>query len=271
MEQMEQFAFNESAWRLSSFIIIFLIMAAVETALPRRKRRHSRAVRWFSNFGILIADFLTIAAFGFLVPIAAVATAFYAQKIGFGLFVWLDWPVWLEYVLAFALLDFVIWFQHVITHKIPLLWRLHKVHHSDHDLDASSALRFHPLEIIFSIFFKSAFVLLLGAPAFIVFVFEAAVNGGALFNHANFKLPLKLDKYIRWLIVTPDMHRIHHSVIRVETDSNYGFGLSIWDRIFGTYRDQPKDGHDGMVLGLSQYQDDKAVKLGWILTLPFRK
>lgn len=268
---MEQFAFNESAWRLSSFIIIFLIMAGVETLLPRRKRRHSRVVRWFGNFGILIADFATIAAFGFLVPIAAVSTAFFAQKIGFGLFVWLDWPVWLEYVLAFMALDFVIWFQHLITHKIPLLWRLHRVHHTDHDLDASSAVRFHPLEIIFSILFKSVFVLLLGAPAFIVFVFEAAVNGSALFNHANFKLPLAVDKYMRWLIVTPDMHRIHHSVIRAETDSNYGFGLSIWDRIFRTYCDQPKDGHEDMVLGLTPYQEDGPEKLSWILMLPFRK
>jgi sterol desaturase/sphingolipid hydroxylase (fatty acid hydroxylase superfamily) len=157
-----------------------------------------------------------------------------------------------------------------VTHKIPILWRFHRVHHTDEDLDASSAIRFHPVEIVFSIFVKAAAVVLLGAPALVVVVFEALVNGSALFNHANMKLPASVDRVIRLVFVTPDMHRIHHSVVRRETDSNYGFALSLWDRLFRTYNAEPEAGHDGMVVGLDTWQDEAPTRLLWSLSLPFR-
>ena len=245
-------------------------MTALEAWLPRRKRRFSRTQRWTTNFGVMIADYIAVAAVTFVIPITATLTAIWAETSGWGLLNFVGWPVWLEWLIAFLVLDFVIWGQHLITHKIPVLWRLHRVHHSDEDLDATSAVRFHPLEIIFSIFVKSLAVVLLGAPAVVVVLFEATVNGTAVFNHANFRLPLGVDKWVRYLLVTPDMHRVHHSIIHRETDSNYGFALSIWDRIFGTYNDQPEKGHEGMTIGLEEWQDDAPTKLGWTLALPFR-
>ncbi|MBL4599180.1 MAG: sterol desaturase family protein, partial [Rhizobiaceae bacterium] len=168
-------------------------------------------------------------------------------------------------------LDFAIWFSHLASHKVPIFWRIHRMHHSDIDIDVTTAIRFHPVEIILSMFWKYLIVLALGAPAASVLVFEIVLNGGALFNHANFKLPLSIDKVLRLLIVTPDMHRVHHSIIRKETDSNYGFNLSIWDRMFGTYIDQPSKGHDEMTIGLKEWQDEKPARLDWILMVPFRK
>lgn len=266
---MTIFGLSDGALRFSIFVSIFVIMALLEAWLPRRERRFKRVQRWRTNFGVLFADYLAIAAVTLVIPVTALITAFWATSNGWGLFNLVDLPIWLEWIIAFAVLDFVIWGQHVITHKIPLLWRLHRVHHSDEDLDASSAVRFHPLEIVFSIFVKSLAVLLLGAPAALVVLFEIVLNGSALFNHANFKLPLVLDKVLRLIIVTPDMHRVHHSTINKETDSNYGFALSIWDHMFGTYIDQPEKGHKGMVVGLSQWQDEAPTKLGWTLLLPF--
>ncbi len=206
-----------------------------------------------------------------LVPISALFAAIYAKQWGFGVFNWLELPIWLEWLIAFLVLDFVIWAQHWATHKVPVLWRLHRVHHSDHDIDASTAIRFHPLEIVFSIFVKAAAVILLGAPAVLVVIFEGVVNGTALFNHANFKLPLWLDKIIRPILVTPDMHRVHHSVDVGETNSNYGFALSVWDRVFGTYIDQPAAGHDKMIIGLKEYQNEGPENLLWSLKFPFAR
>lgn len=267
---MTFFGLSEGALRFSIFAAIFLIMTALEAWWPRRERRFPRSQRWPTNLGVLAADYIAVAAVTFVIPITATLTAIWAEANGWGLFNFVDWPVWLEWIIAFAALDFVIWAQHVITHKIPILWRIHRVHHSDEDLDATSAVRFHPLEIVLSIFIKSLALILLGAPPELVVVFEATVNGSALFNHANFRLPLALDKWLRYLIVTPDMHRVHHSVIHRETDSNYGFALSIWDRIFRTYVDQPEKGHDGMTVGLNEWQDDAPTRLGWTLALPFR-
>lgn len=266
---MTFFGLSEGAFRLTLFAGIFLIMALLEAWLPRRKRRHTRAKRWTTNFGIMAADYVAVLAVTFVIPVTAIVTAHFATENGWGLLNIVGMPAWLEWLIAIVVLDFVIWGQHVLTHKIPILWRLHRVHHSDEDLDATSAVRFHPLEILFSIIVKSIAVLLLGPAAVVVVIFEALVNGSALFNHANFRLPLGIDKWTRLLFVTPDMHRVHHSIIPRETDSNYGFALSIWDRLFGTYIDQPSKGHDDMIVGLSEWQAGEPAKLGWSLALPF--
>lgn len=268
------FGLSEGAFRFSLFATIFLVMAILETLLPRRPRRFKRHKRWVANFGVLIANYVVTFAvtyvMAFILPVTVIITAMAAEANGWGLFGRVAWPAWLEWTLAFILLDFVIWAQHLVTHKVPLLWRLHRVHHSDEDFDTTTAVRFHPLEILFSILVKISAVLLLGPPAVLVVIFEATVNGSALFNHANLRLPLPLDRALRWIIVTPDMHRVHHSVIHRETDSNYGFALSIWDRLFHTYNDQPEKGHDAMTIGLSEWQDERPTRLDWTLMLPFR-
>lgn len=266
---MTFFGLSEGALRFSIFAAVFLIMTGLEAWLPRRARRFPRGQRWRTNIGVMLSSYLAVGAVTFLIPITATISAIIAETNNWGLFNLVDWPIWLEWLIAFLVLDFVIWAQHVITHRIPILWRVHRVHHSDEDLDATSAVRFHPIEIVLSVFIKALAVVLLGAPAALVVVFEAVVNGSAIFNHANFRLPLWLDRWLRTLIVTPDMHRVHHSIINRETDSNFGFALSIWDRIFGVYNDQPEKGHDGMTIGLAEWQDDAPTKLGWTLALPF--
>ena len=271
---MEDLGFSEGTWRFGSFIAIFVMMIVLEALWPRRERRHSRVRRWSTNIGIMASSYLTVSLVtlilaNLLVPITAVLASVYAKQWGFGLFNWFDWPVWVEWLVAFFVLDFVIWGQHWATHKIPILWRLHRVHHSDHDIDASTAIRFHPLEIVFSIFVKAAAIIVVGAPAVLVVIFEGVVNGTALFNHANYKLPIWLDRIIRPILVTPDMHRIHHSVEVGETNSNYGFALSVWDRIFSTYIDQPAAGHDDMVIGLKDHQDDGPQNFVWTIWFPF--
>lgn len=267
---MTFFGLSEGLFRFSLFAGIFLVMASVETFWPRRVRRHSRPTRWVTNLGMLIASYAATLAVTFVIPVTAVITAMFAETHGWGLFNLVDWPIWLEYFLGFIILDFVIWGQHLITHKVPVLWRLHRVHHTDEDMDATTAVRFHPLEILFSIAVRSAAVLLIGPTAIVVVLAEAIVNGSAVFNHANFRIPEPVDRWLRKLIVTPDMHRVHHSVIPSETDSNYGFALSIWDHVFGTYVDQPELGHAEMKIGLAEWQDDAPTRLGWTLVLPFR-
>ncbi len=267
---MSYFGLSEGALRFAIFAVFFLGMAGLETWLPRRQRRYPRHRRWITNVGVLVADYLAVAAVTFLIPITAAITAIWATSRGWGLFNAVDWPVWLEWLIGFAVLDLVIWGQHFIFHKVPVLWRIHRVHHADEDIDATTAIRFHPLEILISIAVKSGAVVLLGPPALLVVLFEALINGTALFNHANLKLPLWLDKWLRFVLVTPDMHRVHHSVIETEIDSNYGFALSVWDRVFHTYTDQPEKGHEGMTVGLSDWQDEAPTQLGWTLSLPFR-
>lgn len=267
---MSIFGISEPIFRFSIFAGMFLVMAVLEAWLPRRQRRHARGGRWFTNLGMMAASYLSVLAVTFVVPVTAVITAMFAEANGWGLFNMVDWPVWLEYLIGFVFLDFVIWAQHLVTHKVPVLWRLHRVHHTDEDLDATSAVRFHPLEIIFSIFVKSVAVLLVGPAAIVVVFAETIVNGSAVFNHANVRIPESVDRWVRMVLVTPDMHRVHHSIVRGETDSNYGFALSIWDRLFGTYVDQPAAGHDKMVLGLEEWQDDAPTRLDWSLALPFR-
>jgi len=259
---------HETAIRLSVFIGLFVLFALIEAVIPRRSRPEPRQKRWFVNWGLTILDTLTLRLMAIALPVMSVGAAVDAGVNGWGLFNAFAWPSWLEVVLAMLILDFAIWAQHLITHKIPLLWRLHQVHHSDRDMDVTTAIRFHPLEIALSMLLKIGLIYLLGPTAFAVILFEIILNGSALFNHANIRLSPRVDAIVRTVLVTPDMHRVHHSVYREEHDSNYGFSLSIWDRIFHTYVAQPKDGHDDMVIGL-RWQDKRPSNLIWNLKLPF--
>ena len=261
---------NEATIRLGIFLGLFAVFALAETLAPRRARVQPRRTRWVTNWSITIANTLVLRALAVGLPLLAVGAAIDAAQNGWGLFNSLGWPVWLEFVLAVLILDFAIWLQHLITHKIPVLWRLHRVHHADRDMDVTTAIRFHPIEIALSMFLKIGLVYAMGPAALAVVVFEILLNGTAMFNHANIKLPLAVDRVLRLVLVTPDMHRVHHSVHRSEHDSNYGFALSIWDRMFRTYIPQPGEGHDGMTVGL-QWQDDRPSTLGWSLALPFRR
>ncbi len=255
---------NEDTIRLSIFLGLLLLFALIEAAFPRKARVQTRPVRWFTNLAIIVIDSAALR----LLPLLAVGAAIHAGQIGWGLFNLLNWPYAVEVVLAILILDLAIWAQHLITHKVPLLWRFHRMHHADRDIDVTTALRFHPIEILFSMLLKIGLVYLLGPAALAVILFEIILNGTAMFNHANIRLPLGLDRLMRLVLVTPDMHRVHHSVHRAEHDSNYGFSLSIWDRIFRTYVAQPKDGHDDMVIGL-EWQDKRPSNLIWSLSLPF--
>ncbi len=260
---------NEVTIRLAVFLGLFALLALAEVLLPRRNRDIKRAPRWFANISLIIIDSITIRLMAAVLPVMAVTAAVDANAHGWGLLGLVAWPNWLEVILAILILDLVIWAQHLITHKIPFLWRLHQVHHADTDMDVTTAIRFHPIEIALSMLLKIVVIYALGPSAFAVILFEILLNGTAMFNHANINIPKSMDNIIRLLIVTPDMHRVHHSNIREEHDSNYGFSLSIWDRIFGTYVAQPAKGHDAMTVGL-QWQDEKPLKLGWSLLLPFR-
>jgi sterol desaturase/sphingolipid hydroxylase (fatty acid hydroxylase superfamily) len=204
------------------------------------------------------------------VPIAAVAAGFYAESNGIGLLNQVEWPGWLKVVIALLTLDLAIWAQHLVSHKVPIFWRLHQVHHADRDIDVTTAIRFHPIEIGLSMLWKIVVVLAIGASPLAVFLFEVILNGCAMFNHANLALPRWLDGILRLFIVTPDMHRVHHSVLHREHDSNYGFNLSVWDRLFRTYTAQPEGGHRGMTIGLPPYQNLNPSRFDWSLLLPFR-
>ncbi|MFK7901203.1 MAG: sterol desaturase family protein [Nitratireductor sp.] len=259
---------DETQIRLLIFIGLFLTLAVLEYLVPRRELRPLKAKRWFTNWAITIIDSLVLR---YVVKIVAVGGAVWAITNGFGLFNIVEAPYWLAFIVSFLVLDFAVWLSHVASHKIPIFWRIHRMHHSDVDIDVTTAIRFHPIEIILSMIYKYGVVLLLGAPVAAVLVFEIVLNGGAMFNHSNLKLPLWLDKWLRLIIVTPDMHRVHHSSEPVETDSNYGFNISVWDRMFKTYIDQPKLGHDEMQIGLKEWQDEKPARLDWSLLVPFRK
>jgi len=259
---------HETLIRLTAFLGLFALFALIETIWPRRDRVQARPGRWLTNIALVVIDSAATRLLALGLPLLAVGAALDAAANGWGLFNMTNWPLGLEILLAILIFDLAIWTQHLVTHKIPVLWRFHRVHHADRDLDVTSALRFHPVEILFSMLLKIGLVYLLGPAAIAVVLFEVILNGTAMFNHANIRLPLGLDRLIRTLLVTPDMHRVHHSDIRSEHDSNYGFALSIWDRLFGTYIEQPKQGHDRMTVGL-QWQDDRPARLGWVLALPF--
>ncbi|MEY3959929.1 MAG: hypothetical protein RIR14_583 [Pseudomonadota bacterium] len=261
---------HDLLWRLGVFAGLFALFATLEALAPRRARSQPRGARWFTNLSIVILDTLALRALAIALPLLAVGAALDAGRMGWGLFNALDWPLWLEVVLAILILDLAIWVQHLVTHKVPILWRFHRVHHADRDFDVTTALRFHPVEILASMMLKIGLVYLLGPAALAVLLFEIILNGTAMFNHSNLRLPLWLDRVVRLVLVTPDMHRVHHSIHRHEHDSNYGFALSVWDRMFRTYRPMPEAGHDKMTVGL-EWQDERPSRLAWALMLPFRK
>ena len=259
---------HEATIRLSFFLGIFAIMAVWEMLSPRRALTVSKTVRWANNLGLVAFNTVVLRL---LFPAAAVGMAAFAADQDWGLLNYLRAPTWLSVPVAVIALDFVIWLQHVMVHAVPALWRLHRVHHADPDYDLTTGTRFHPIEIILSMLIKFATIMVLGPPVVAVILFEVILNGMAMFNHGNVRLPQALDRGLRWLIVTPDMHRVHHSVEDDEANSNFGFNLSCWDRLFGTYRDQPRGGHDGMTIGIHGYRKPREVSwLPGMLALPFR-
>lgn len=261
----------EVALRLGAFVLIFGMMVWIERKRPKRPLRHARVARWPTNLAIVIIDSALVRLMASLaVPVAATAVADYAAQHGIGLMHWLGMSAIVAVPLSILVLDFAIWLQHVASHKISLFWRLHRMHHADQDIDVTTAIRFHPIEIALSMLWKIVWVLALGAPAVAVLLFEIILNGCAMFNHANAALPAGLDRVLRRFIVTPDMHRVHHSVRPDEHNSNFGFNFPFWDWIFRTYTPQPSAGHTGMTIGLSPYQAEGPTRLSWCLLLPFR-
>ena len=258
---------NEVSIRLGFFFSVFLIMASAEIIWPRRELSVSKTHRWISNLGIVVLNTIIIRL---LFPTAAVGIALIAESRQWGLLYLLQMPYLMSVLMSVVVLDFIIYAQHVLMHKIPVFWRLHRVHHVDLDFDVTTGGRFHPVEIVLSMLIKFGSILLLGAPAVAVVIFEVLLNATAMFNHSNVRLPLAVDSILRLFLVTPDMHRVHHSALRMETDSNYGFNLPWWDRLFGTYRAQPRAGHRAMTIGLENIREQKlCVNLVGMLKLPF--
>jgi sterol desaturase/sphingolipid hydroxylase (fatty acid hydroxylase superfamily) len=269
---MDLFGLSEPLIRFLAFAAIFAAMAAFELVAPRLERDEMRGAwksrRWMTNISVVVISSICLRI---LFPLAAVGAALWAQSSDSGLFNSIDVPTWIAAIAAFVILDFAIWLEHWASHRIPILWRIHRVHHSDRGFDLTTALRFHPLEIVISMAWKVLVVILVGAPPVAVLVFEIVLNGASMFNHANARLPGRLDRALRLFIVTPDMHRVHHSSEMRETNSNYGFNFSFWDRLFRTYRAEPMAGHHGIEIGLKEYRDDAPARLGWSLLLPFRR
>ena len=256
----------EGLLRLGTFAGVLVLMLALESLFPRRTRRCDRLLRWPANFAITLLNTMLVRL---LFPAAAVGFALAMTERDIGLFNQLSVPGPVAIVAAMLFLDLSIYAQHVIFHHVPVLWRIHRMHHTDLDLDVTSGARFHPLEIVLSMFIKCGVIAIVGAPATAVLLFEILLNAGSMFNHANMRLPAQLDHLLRILIVTPDMHRVHHSVRPTETNSNYGFNLSCWDRLFHTYTEQPRDGHEGMVIGLREFQTLDELRISRMLALPF--
>jgi len=257
---------HEAAIRMSFFVGIFLAVALVELIVPRRALTTSKKSRWFGNIGIVFIDTFMLRL---LAPAGAVGVSVWIGHQGWGLLNTVEWPFWLELVITVIVLDFVVYMQHLMFHAVPILWRLHMMHHADLDIDLTTGTRFHPLEIIISLGIKAGAIIVLGAPPVGVIIFEIVLNGTAMFNHGNFFIPLRVDRFLRLLVVTPDMHRVHHSVFPFETNSNFGFNLPWWDRICGTYRAQPRNGHEQMTIGLNQFREASRLTLPWLLILPF--
>jgi sterol desaturase/sphingolipid hydroxylase (fatty acid hydroxylase superfamily) len=258
---------NEIGIRLVFFLAIFALVALWEIAAPRRVLYISKTGRWLNNIGLVALNSLLLRL---LFPTAAVGLAAVAQTREWGLLNAMDPPLLPAVVIAVVAMDFVVYLQHVMVHAVPALWRLHRVHHADLDYDVTTGARFHPLEIVLSMLIKFAAILVLGPPVVSVVIFEVLLNGTAMFNHGNIRLPVALDRVLRWFVVTPDMHRVHHSAEDDEANSNFGFNLPWWDRLLGTYRDQPRSGHEDMIIGIHHYRDPKQVNwLPGMLALPF--
>jgi len=266
---IDQFVMTyEKEIRMGFFFGMLAIIAMWEVLAPKRALTVSKSVRWINNLGLVFFNSFIIRL---LFPLAAIGVAAMAQENGWGVLNNIDLPVWLAAIIAIVVMDLVIYLQHVMVHAIPVLWRLHRVHHADPDYDVTTGARFHTLEIILSMAIKFCTIVLLGPAVFAVVIFEVILNATAMFNHGNIRLPKTIDRVLRWFVVTPDMHRVHHSIEDDETNSNFGFSLPWWDRLFGTYRDQPRGGHEGMTIGIRAYKSTKEVS--WItgmLTLPFK-
>jgi sterol desaturase/sphingolipid hydroxylase (fatty acid hydroxylase superfamily) len=266
MEIGGYFIAHEALIRVGFFVMIFSAVTILETLTPRRKLLTSKLKRWVSNFLLQLID---VTILRFLLPVFPVGIALMCAARGWGLLNNVALLPLSAFIIGVVALDLAIYLQHMMFHLTPLFWRVHMVHHTDRDIDVSTGLRFHPLEIIISLAIKLAVVAALGAPPLAVLVFEILLNGTTMFNHGNLRLPLGADRIIRMIVVTPDMHRVHHSNLRQETNSNYGFNFSFWDRLFGTYRAQPTAGHEEMTIGLNGYRDERRLKILPLLLLPF--
>jgi sterol desaturase/sphingolipid hydroxylase (fatty acid hydroxylase superfamily) len=258
---------SEPAIRLFAFGSVLVALIVWELVSPRRQRPLSRRSRWPGNLALVVLNTVVVRL---LFPLGVTGAALWAQGRGWGLFNAVEAPGWLAFVVSLLALDLFIYGQHVALHRVPVLWRLHRVHHADVDVDVTTGVRFHPLEIVLSTAIKAVLVVALGAPAVAVIAFEIVLNATSMFNHANVGIPVGVDRVLRRVLVTPDMHRIHHSVRREETDSNFGFNVPWWDRLFRTYRDQPKDGQLGAVLGLGVFREPGELRLDRVLLQPFR-
>ncbi|MDO8718421.1 MAG: sterol desaturase family protein [Polaromonas sp.] len=267
--QFEQFVLaHEPVIRLGFFLGVFALVGIWEVLAPRRALTVSKSLRWASNLGLVVLNTVLVRL---LFPVAAVGVAAFCAANGWGVLNHFHVPFWLAVPLAVMAMDFVIWLQHVMVHAVPALWRLHRVHHADLDYDLTTGSRFHPVEIVLSMLIKFATITVLGPPVVAVVIFEVLLNAAAMFNHGNIRLPAGLDRVLRWVIVTPDMHRVHHSVEDDETNSNFGFNLPWWDRLFGTYREQPRAGHVGMTIGIHGHTDPREVaRLDGMLLMPFK-
>jgi sterol desaturase/sphingolipid hydroxylase (fatty acid hydroxylase superfamily) len=257
----------EPVIRLAAFASVFIAMAVWEFIVPRRKQAIGRGWRWPNNLGVVVVNTLLLRI---VFPTTAVGLALLAEARGFGLFNLVALPAWVAVLASVVILDLAIYLQHVLFHAVPTLWRLHRMHHADLEFDVSTGLRFHPIEIFLSMLIKFAVVAALGTPALAVLIFEVLLNATSMFNHGNVRLPAGIDRVLRWLVVTPDMHRVHHSILVRETNSNFGFNLPWWDRLFGTYRAQPAAGHEAMTIGIEQFREPRELGLDRMLVQPFR-
>ncbi len=258
---------NEQTLRMSAFLVVLTVMAIWEVASPKRRIDIPRLLRWTNNLALVVLDSLVVrVAF----PLLAVGVAVIAQENGWGLLNLFDFPSWLAVLAAILLLDLAIFGQHIAFHMVPALWRLHRMHHSDQEFDVTTGLRFHPIEIMLSMAIKMAVVLTIGAPPVAVLIFEVILSATSLFNHSNVRLPKTVDRLVRLVLVTPDMHRVHHSVHPDETNSNYGFSVPWWDRLFGTYIAQPRDGHLDMKIGINAFRERSDLRIDKMLVQPLR-
>ena len=258
---------NEWLIRLVAFAGVIGAMASWEHWAPRRQLAVRRSSRWPGNFGVLAIDIIAVRI---IFPTAAVGAALVCEAQGWGLFNAIAAPFAVAVLVSVMLLDLAIYLQHVLFHAVPALRRLHRMHHADLDIDVTTGVRFHPVEILLSLVIKFAVIALLGAPALAVLIFEVLLNATSMFNHSNVAMPAPVDRIVRLLVVTPDMHRVHHSIVRTETNSNFGFNFPWWDRLFGTYRPQPAAGHDGMTIGLENFRDPAELRLDRMLLQPLR-
>jgi sterol desaturase/sphingolipid hydroxylase (fatty acid hydroxylase superfamily) len=253
--------------RLGVFLGVLALLAIWEIVGPRRHQAADRATRWSSNLGIVVLDAVLVRL---LFPLTAVGFALLTEERGWGVFNLLALPHWFLVLASVILLDLAIYLQHVLFHAVPALWRLHRMHHADLAFDVTTGVRFHPIEILLSMVIKLAVIGALGTPAIAVLIFEVLLNATSMFSHSNIRMPLQVDRVLRWLVVTPDMHRVHHSILPHETNSNFGFNAPWWDRLFGTYREQPAAGHQDMTIGIEQFRDWKELRLDRMLMQPFR-